>query len=58
MRPPRSSKPAGADDHQAVSLDHLDGAAVVRDDPLQLAEDRLDRVLQAQRLAEHLRDGE
>ena len=36
---------AAADDHQPVSLDHLDRAAVVGHDPLQLAEDRLDRVL-------------
>ena len=49
---------APADDHQAVALDHLDGAAVVGHDSLQLAEDRLDRVLEAQRLAEHLRHGE
>ena len=41
---------AAADDHQAVSLDHLDGAAVVGHDSLQLADDRLDRVLEAQRL--------
>ena len=49
---------APADDHQTVVLDHLDGAAVVGHDPLQLVEDRLDRVLQAQRLAEHLRHGQ
>ena len=47
-----------ADDYQTVSLDHLDGAAVIRDDALQLVEDRLDRLLQAQHLPQHLRHGE
>ena len=49
---------AAAHDHQAVALNHLHGTAVVGHDPLQLAEDRLDGVLEAQRLAEHLRHGE
>ena len=49
---------ASADDHQAVSLDHLDGAAVVGHDSLQLADDRLDGVLEAQRLPQHLRHGQ
>ena len=49
---------APAHDHQAVVLDHLDGGAVVRHDSLELTEDRLEGVLQAQRLAERLRDGE
>ena len=49
---------AAADDHQAVSLDHLDGAAVVGHDSLQLADDRLDGVLEAQRLAQHLGHGQ
>ena len=57
--PPRASlevvEPAPAHDHQAVSLDHLHRAAVIGHDPLQLVEDRLDRVLQAQCLPEHLR---
>ena len=47
-----------ADDHEPVALDHLDGTAVVRHDSLQLAEDRFDRVLEAERLPEHLRHGE
>ena len=55
---PQIVEAAPADDHQAVSLDHLDGAAVVGHDSLQLAEDRLEGVLEAQRLAEHLRDGQ
>ena len=45
-------------DHQAVTLDDLDGTTVVWHDSLQLAEDRLDRVLEAQRLPEHLRHGQ
>ena len=49
---------APAHDHQAVTLDHLDGATVVWHDSLQLAEDRLDRVLEAQRLPEHLCHGQ
>ena len=49
---------APADDHQAVALNHLDGAAVVGHDSLQLVEDRLERVLEAQRLAEYLRYGQ
>ena len=47
-----------AHDHQPVVLNHLDRRAVVRHDSLQLGEDRLEGVLQAQRLAEGLRDGE
>ena len=49
---------ARADDHEPVALDHLDGTAVVRHDSLQLVEDRLERVLEAERLPEHLRHGE
>ena len=48
---------APARDHQAVSLDHLDGTAVVGHDLLQLVEDRLERSFKAQCLAEHLRHG-
>ena len=55
---PQVVEAAPADDHQAVSLDHLDGTAVVGHDLLQLPEDRLDRVLEAQRLPEHLRHGQ
>ena len=51
-------EPTPADDHEPIALDHLDRAAVVRHDALQLAEDRLDRLLEAQRLAEHLRHGQ
>ncbi len=49
---------APAHDHEAVALNHLHGTGVVGHDPPQLAEDRLDRVLEAQRLAEHLRHGQ
>ena len=49
---------APAHDHQPIALDHLDGAAVVRHDSLQLAENRLDRVFEAQRLPEHLCHGQ
>ena len=49
---------ARAHDHQAVSLDHLDGTAVVGHDLLQLVEDRLERVLEPQRLSEDLRYGQ
>ena len=49
---------ACAHDHQAVPLDHLDGGAVVGHDSLQLVEDRLEGLLEAQRLAEHLRYGQ
>ena len=57
-RPLEIVEAAPAHDHQAVALDHLHGTAVVGHDPLQLAEDRLDRVLEAQRLPEHLRHGQ
>ena len=55
---PQIVEASPADDHQAVSLNHLDRAAVVRHDSLKLIEDRLEGVLEAQRLAEDLRDGE
>jgi len=47
-----------ADDHQAVPMDYLHRAAVVRHHSLQLADDRLDGLLKAQRLAEHPRYGQ
>jgi hypothetical protein len=53
---PEVVEAAAVHDHQAVSLDDLEGAAVVGDDPLQLGEYRLERLLEAERLAEHLRD--
>ena len=56
--PPQVVEAAPAHDHQSVSLNHLYRAAVVGHDLLQLAEDRLERVLEAQRLPEHLRDGQ
>ena len=55
---PQIVEASPADDHQAASLNHLDRAAVVRHDSLKLTEDRLEGVLEAQRLAEDLRDGE
>ena len=58
IRPPRSSRPRAPTITRRLSLDHLDRTAVVRHDPLQLVEDRLDRVLEAQRLPEHLRHGQ
>ena len=56
--PPQIVEAAPAHDHQAVSLNHLDGTAVVGHDLLQLAEDRLERVFEAQRRPERLRHGE
>ena len=50
-KPPQIVQAARAHDHQAVSLNHLDGAAVVGNDSLQLVEDRLERLFEAQRLA-------
>ena len=49
---------APAHDHKAIVLDHLHGRAVVWHDSLQLTQNRLEGVLQAQRLPERLRDGE
>ena len=49
---------AAAHDHQTVPLNHLYGAAVVGDDSLQLAQDCLERLLEGQRLPEHLRHGQ
>ena len=45
---------APAHDHEAVPLDHLHRTAVVGHDLVQLVEDRLDRVLEVQRLPEYL----
>ena len=55
---PEIVETTSADDHEPVALDHLDGTAVVRHDSLQRAEDGFDRVLEAERLPEHLRHGE
>ena len=57
-RASRFVEAAPAHDHPPVPLDHLDRAAVVGHDPLQLVENRLDRVMQGQRLPEHLRNGQ
>ena len=60
--PPEDSlqivEPAPAQNHQAVADDHLHGTAVVGHNPLQLVEDHLDRVLEAQRLPHHLCHGQ
>ncbi len=49
---------APAYDHQAVTSNHQHGTRVVGHDPLKLAEDRLDRVLEAQGLPEYLGHGQ
>jgi hypothetical protein len=55
---PQIVQAASRHDHQTVSLNHLNRGAVIGHDPPQLVEDRLEGVFEAQRLAEHLRNGE